>query len=306
MKAITLNLFCTTLFAFTCLIFTGLFSADVLASKYDHQDRYDVCTSTQSNSSTCDSALGESVYNMLDEGINVSTNPLYSNISVDGVSISVSAWSDTVGTYNDDVVTSAYVSDLGHYGYGVYNKDDEIRGSSPDHAIDSVNTVYYNVDHDFDFILLSFSESVSLSGAAFTWVGDMTDTQVSIAGLDDISGLTSNTQTWSNIVEDALTAGSYNITNTNSIDVAQFEQNASSQYWLIGAYNAVFGQLNADMFDDAFKLASIGFSKAMPSNDPPSSTEVSEPHSIGILLAAGLIYCRQRKQRINLSNDKSL
>ncbi|BFT29783.1 hypothetical protein D210916BOD24_09590 [Alteromonas sp. D210916BOD_24] len=256
---------------------------------------YSGCNDSDANQTSCDSSLGESVYDLIDEGVYINTDAHYSSVSVDGVNISVSAWSDTVGTYNDDIVTSAYIADLGNYGYGVYNRDDESRGSSPDHAIDSVNTVHYNVDHDFDFVLLSFSEEVTLSGAAFSWVGNSNNTQVSIAGLNDINGLTSNTQTWSNIVENALTAGSYDIKNCNSIDIAQFDKNESAKYWLIGAYNAVFGQLNANMFDDAFKLASIGFSKPTPQDGPSPSTQVGEPQHIGILLAAGLIYARRRK-----------
>lgn len=227
----------------------------------------------------------------------MSTSSQYSNISIDDVNISISAWSDTVGTYNDDVVTSAYVVDLGSYGYGVYNKDAEMDGSSPDHAIDSYNTVSRNVDYDFDFVLLSFSESVTLTGAGFSWVGKTDNTQLSIAALDDLSGLVSGEQTWSNIVEGALTAGSYDIESYESIDIAQFEETETAQYWLVGAYNSVFGELDSNMFDDAFKLASIGFEKASDTPGNSNPTEVSEPNTLGAFLAVGLIVAWRRKNK---------
>ena len=282
----------------TMLLMTTALSvcSSAFASYRTGYKHYSGCNDSDASQSECDSSLGESVYDLIDKGVYTNTNADYSNVSIDGVNISVSAWSDTVGTYNDDIVTSAYIADLGSYGYGVYNKDSEYSGSTPDHAIDSVNTVHYNVDHDFDFVLLSFSEAVTLSGAAFSWVGNTNDTQVSIAGLSDISGLTSNAQTWSNIVENALTAGSYDIKNCDSVDIAQFDKVESAKYWLIGAYNAVFGQLDANMYDDAFKLASIGFSKPSPQEDPGPSTQVTEPKHVGILLAAGLLYARRRKR----------
>ena len=278
------------------LLLIAVGSAHAGKNQSNYSD-YNACLSNSGSQSDCDSALGESVYNLVSEDVYVSTSSQYSNISIDDVNISISAWSDTVGTYNDDVVTSAYVVDLGSYGYGVYNKDAEMDGSSPDHAIDSYNTVSRNVDYDFDFVLLSFSESVTLTGAGFSWVGKTDNTQLSIAALDDLSGLVSGDQTWSNIVEGALTAGSYDIESYESIDIAQFEETETAQYWLVGAYNSVFGELDSNMFDDAFKLASIGFEKAsdMPENSNP--TEVSEPNTLGAFLAVGLIVAWRRKNK---------
>ena len=59
----------------------------------------------------------------------------------------------------------------------------------------------------------------------------------------------------------------------------------------------MFGELDSNMFDDAFKLASIGFEKAsdMPENSNP--TEVSEPNTLGAFLAVGLIVAWRRKNK---------
>jgi len=278
----------------------GVLAPTAYATQGDNHD-YSGCGNNDSSggasSQYCNSALGESVYELVEDGVNIDTNADTSNISVDGVNISVSAWSDTVGIYNDDIVTDATLVKISDsYGYGIYNADDEYYGSSPDHAIDSYNTVSYNVDHDFDFVLLSFSESVTLTGAGFSWIGNESDTQVSIAGLSDISGLTSGTQTWSNIVEDALTAGSYDIEYCEYVDHrADFTEQASAQYWLIGAYNSVFGNINGNMYNDAFKLTSIGFDT--DSTDPSTGdpTAVSEPGTLGALLACSLFIMWRRR-----------
>lgn len=258
-----------------------------------YYEKYDACQS--SSQGDCNSALGESVYNLITDGIDPWKSASSSDIEIDGVSISMTAWSDTVGTYNDDIVTDAAIVDLGGYGYGVYNKDDEYYGSNPDHAIDSVNTLSHNVDYDFDYVMFSFSEEVTLTGAGFSWVGDDDNTQLSIAGLNDISGLISSEQTWANIVEGALTSGSYDINSYQSIDIAQFDETASAQYWLVGAYNSVFGQLDSTMFDDAFKLASIGFSK--PGSSQTDPTSVSEPRTLGAFLACALVVAWRRKRK---------
>lgn len=295
-KIFTFALYCTAL----------LFSTNALSTKWYHND-YSGCGSSSSSgssgsssSSHCESALGENVYDLIDDGVDVGTNADNSSVFIDGVDISVSlsAWSDTVGTYNDDVVTSATLVKLSNnYGYGVYNADSEQYGSSPDHAIDSYNTISYNVDHDFDFVLLSFSESVTLTGASFSWIGNYYDTQVSVAGLNDLSDLTSGTQTWSGIVENALTAGSYDIENCDYVEYrADFNDNTSAQYWLLGAYNSVFGELDGNMYNDAFKLTSVGFS-VDGTNDPQPGdpTAVSEPRTLGSLLAFALFIAWRKR-----------
>ena len=275
-----------------------MFAPQAFSGSWYYND-YSGCGSSGSNNSSssyCESALGENVYDLIEDGIDLGTNADASTISVDDVNISLSAWSDTVGTYNDDVVTEATLVKLSNnYGYGIYNADDEYLGSSPDHAIDSYNTLSYNVDYDFDFVLLSFSEAVTLTGAGFSWIGNSYDTQVSIAGLNDISSLTSGTQTWSNIVEDALTAGSYDIEYCEYVDYrADFSENASAQYWLIGAYNSVFGQIDGTMYNDAFKLTSIGFATDA-SDTPTTPTSVNEPGMFGALLACALVIGWRRR-----------
>lgn len=284
---------------FTSLALMTLFVVVLAISNTASASRYygNHCgsSSTPEQSAYCNSSLGEYTYDLIDDGVSYSTNAAHSSISIDGINVALSAWSDTVGTYNDDVVTQASLVHISNnYGYGVYNADHEYYGSNPDHAIDNINTLSYNVSPDFDYVLLSFSESVKLTGASFSWIGNSYDTQVSIAGLHDISTLTSGVNTWSDIVQDALTAGSYDVTNCDYVDHrADFTESSSSKYWLIGAYNTVFGDIGGSMYNDAFKITALGFEVGEQANQPP--TNVSEPKTWTTLAAFGLFIAWRRK-----------
>jgi hypothetical protein len=255
-------------------------------------------TSTQSTSIECNSPLGENVYNLVDKGVFESTSTTSSDVAIGGVNISISGWADTFGS-NDDIVVGANTYKISDwYGYGVTNQDWEYSHNSPDHAIDNMNTVSGNWQ-DFDFVLFSFSDSVTLQGAGFSWAYSQSDTQVSVAALDNISSLTSGSSTWSSIVGDALTA-SYNVEKCDTTDEhlkykSEFAINTSAKYWLVGAYNKVFGDIGGYSNNDAFKLTSIGFSvDGTPT--PPTTTAVSEPGTIGLLFASGMLVMWRRKR----------
>lgn len=253
--------------------------------------------STPTTAAECNSPLGENVYNLVDNGTYKGTNASLSDVSIGGVNISISGWADTFGS-NDDIVVGAdtyKISDK--YGYGVTNSDWEYTHNSPDHAIDNVNTVRGN-KQDFDFVLFSFDEAVSITGANFSWVGNQYDSQVSVAALNDIGALSSGSSTWSDIVGNAISA-SYDIEKCDTTDEhlkykSEFAINDSAKYWLIGAYNTVFGDIGGSSHDDAFKLTSIGFS-IDDNSPPPETTAVSEPGAAGLLLASGLLVMWRRR-----------
>lgn len=268
---------------------------------FRHNYDYSHCVgSTQTSNSECNSPLGENVYNLVDHGIFESTSANSSRVSISGVNIAVSGWADTFG-YNDDIVVGAGTYKISEkYGYGVINKDWESTYNSPDHAIDNVNTRRSNLQ-DFDFVLFSFSDDVTLQGANFSWVFDQSDTQVSVAALDTITSLTSGQSTWSDIVGNAITS-SYNVEKCDSTDEhlkykSEFAFNTSSKYWLVGAYNTVFGEISGKFNNDAFKLTSIGFS-VTETMGSPDTTEVSEPGTIGLLMACSLFVMWRRKKLV--------
>lgn len=283
--------------ALSCVVFTSTTSAG-----YRHNDNYSQCggSSTQTSAAECNSPLGENVYNLVDHGIFESTSANFSTVSIGGVNIAISGWADTSG-YNDDIVVAADTYKISNkYGYGITNEDWESAYNTPDHAIDNVNTRNGNWQ-DFDFVLFSFNDDVTLQGANFSWVFDKYDTQVSVAALDNLGALASGSQTWKNIVGNAITS-SYNIEKCDSTDEhlqykSEFAFSTSSKYWLVGAYNTVFGDIGGKFNNDAFKLTSIGFSVA-ETTGTSDTTKVSEPGTIGLLMACSIFVMWRRKKLV--------
>ncbi|GGW85624.1 exosortase-dependent surface protein XDP1 [Alteromonas halophila] len=253
-------------------------------------NHYKHCGDDGGEDSSCQSALAEATYDLIDNTITSNS----SDLNLNGMSVDVSAWSDTAG-YNDDIVTQAHLNRISSkWGYGVLNNDWEYDHNIPDHAIDNVNQYYYNVK-DFDFVLFSFSEATTLTNANFTYTYNSRDTQVSVAALDSLDGLMSGSQRWDEIVAGALSAGSFDVENCDTGYQASFDLGSQAQYWLVGAYNTVFGDIGGRMYNDAFKLASVGF-KAGNNGDSSPSAQVSEPATLGLLLAGGLLAGWRKKQ----------
>lgn len=225
------------------------------------------------------------------------------SLSVDGVNINVSGWSDTRSRSNDGPGdgTIRIAKDLNKYtngsgikGWGITNGDED-NGDYPGHSAD-------NVGNDYDFFLLSFSEVVSLSKATYSWVyGNTGQNQVSVAALDstDFTGTGSlHNKTWSGIKAN----------NTLSSDSAQMEKsggyftnfagtnvdNEFSTHWLIGSLNSVFGGTMGMEGNDGMKLAGVSFTKQAAPSGPAS---VPEPSSILLFCLAimGLTASNRRK-----------
>ncbi|MDO6566144.1 PEP-CTERM sorting domain-containing protein [Alteromonas sp. 1_MG-2023] len=276
------------------------------SSKWKDSDYSSCGSSKSSSSSACESALGENIYDLVDDGVYEGTSTSSSTTIIDGVTIAVAAFSDTAGITNETVVQSELEKISNTWAYGVTNDDEAYYSGSYDHAIDNLNYFYEgsnaadkynvtNVERDYDFVLFSFDEAVTVTDASFSWVFG-SDSQISIAALDDISGLTSGTQTWDGIVADALTTASYDITNSSSSTPSvEFDLTDTAQYWLLGAYNTVFGNIGGYVGNDAFKLSGLGFSVAENASPPAPSTEVNEPTTIGLLMAGALFIAWRRK-----------
>ena len=254
-------------------------------------------------SSQCDSPLGDNTYNLVSQGVTHGTNyGVNGAVNVGGVNVAVSSWSDTYSD-NDDIVVGGKefykISDRN--GYGVINKDSESKNDSPEHAIDNnLWGNYYNnyaerVKYaDFDFVLFSFSEAVTMTGANFGWAQTQSDSQVSVAALSDLSLLTSGNDTWSSIAGAALAKNSFDITECDTGYTSAFDFTQSAQYWLVGAYNVAFGDItNGQTFNDAFKLTAVGFNK----NSPKTPSEVSAPGTLGLFLLSGVAVALRRRQR---------
>jgi hypothetical protein len=306
----------------TVLLFTTALLSTIIvnpvSAAYHNKHNYSHCGSPSSNNdqnAVCNSPLGEHTYKLVRDGVYNSVDATNSSVSVDGVNISMSAFSDTHNVTGETVVGAQLEKISNKWAYGVTNDDEAHYSGAADHAIDNINyyyagskKAYYsgmtNVERDYDFVLLSFDSAVTLSGASFSWLYNGNDSQVSVAALSNTSKLTSGVNTWSDIVADALTSASFDIENCDYLDHrADFSFTASAQYWLVGAYNTVFGNIGGRVGNDAFKLANIGFaiSEIADTPDPvdtPDPTEVAEPSTIGLLMASSLFVIWRRKKTI--------
>lgn len=277
----------------------------------------------------CDSWGNAKIYNMYDDlGHDYSTG-----INLNGITVNVSAWSD-VGNYTgnasyctgwsykgrcyngswedvdgsgetfsgfteeDNTVQSAEFAGPwwsgSQIGYGMYSGD-----AGESHTIDNYSNEYGGTD--YDMVLLSFSEEVSLVGATFSYLdGYASQNQVTVAGLSDtgLGQLTSGSATWGDI---AATVGSslknsFQIGTDNGTYYSDFTFTETSKYWLVGAYNTAFGYVSGfSKNNDGFKLSAIGFNQieADP-NDSPDP--VNAPSSFALLLLAGGFAAWRRRQ----------
>ena len=220
--------------------------------------------------------------------------------NIDGIDVVVSTWSDTKWDPNNSganlVVGGKSLNRYGD-GYGLTNQDEKTH-QVPGHSFD--NQWHNNeTKTDFDFIMFSFDEAVTLDSANFSWLWNKNSTEVSVGALNDtgLNDLTSGTKTWSQIASNAVTK-SFDV--SGSTYSSNFDIDETSKYWIVGAYNTVFGSVaNSSMYNDGFKISGISFSKELnPGPIGPDPKPVSAPGSLAILLAGlGLMAARrQRKQ----------
>ena len=300
----------TVLLLSTALLCT--LSANSAFATYYKKQSYSHCGSSSQNndqSNVCNSPLGEYTYDLVDDKVKQTDQTNNSFVQIDGLNINMSAFSDTQGVTGETVVGAKLEKISDKWAYGITNDDEAYYRGDADHAIDNLNYFssgsdnsknyrFTNVERDYDFILLSFDSAVTLTGASFSWLYDSRDSQVSVAALSNTSKLTSGVNTWSHIVEDALTSASFDIESCEYLDHrADFTFTESAQYWLVGAYNTVFGNIGGKFNNDAFKLANIGFS-VTETTGTPDTTEVSEPGTISLLMACSLFVMWRRKKAI--------
>lgn len=179
------------------------------------------------------------------------------NYSMGGLGLSVTGWSN-ISTTNDDV-RQTYVGKWSQ-GLGV----EDISGS-PEHAID-------NKDKDFDMLLLSFSEAVTLNSIDLGYIHNSDISRSDVSILAGTSSLTSGIS-WTSLLSLAngwKTAGNYDNVGTNAKTVNL--SSLSAKYWLVGAYNPIQGNiLPIDNKYDAFKLEKVSVTKTIVKVPEPSA-----------------------------------
>ena len=283
--------------ALVSLVVLSTLSAPVFAGG-SRSDRYSGTTDP------VDSSLAEGYYDLTDFDESVVTSA--TGVTIGGVNITLTGWSDTGNGLDpedfDQIVKTASPYEVSSfYGYGVLNQDGE-GSTSPNHSIDNY---YWNGEDtaagiayaDFDFVLFSFDSDVTLDSIDFGWANDNgSDQQVSIASLNDtqLDLLQGESSTWSEIITGAVSS-SFNITKTGSYSytTGELELVNSAKYWLVGAYNTVFGGVDgASMYNDGFKITSIDFTEGAP----PPVAEVHEPGVLGLMLMSFAILVWRRKR----------
>ena len=147
----------------------------------------------------------------------------------------------------------------------------------------------------YQMVLLDFGREVSLD--SFT-VGDSVwgnNNWASVLAYTDSAPLTTlNGLTWSNLLQNGFShAGNAN----TYTGVAQgtpklIEGGLTSQYWLVGVYNAVFSNNPLLTYNEGFKLTGISFSTM-------DVSEVPLPAAAWLFLTglAGMSWMKKRKQK---------
>jgi hypothetical protein len=197
---------------------------------------------------------------------------------VGGPAVTASAYANTVGSGNS-LIDSAYLSVYGG-GLGVVNKDyyngsDSGEGQSPEHAMDN--------NGRYDSIMFSFASAVQLKSITLGWVS--TDSDISVLAYTGASA-----PSFSNLSYSQLTANGWTVVG-NYANVGQGTAKSinvngvSASYWLIGAYNSVFGLATGiDTYkNDYMKIAALG-----ATTPPPPPSQVPEPHT-ALLVGIGML-----------------
>ncbi|MEP0354514.1 exosortase-dependent surface protein XDP1 [Paraglaciecola sp.] len=199
--------------------------------------------------------------------------------------LTIEAWASTgCGLYcgNDNEVEQGYASTNA---WGLLNNNlDEGLSNNSSHTVD-------NKGGDVDMMLLSFTESTALTGIDLGWAYN--DTDISIAAFSNLPTLSGNT--WAEIATQSIFSASFSNIGTSPYTLVNEVSNVvvEAQYWLVGAYTSVFGNLgsNDDSYDDRIKIASI-------TTETTASTpvaEVPEPSTIMFFALFGLILVSRRK-----------
>ncbi|REL26314.1 PEP-CTERM sorting domain-containing protein [Thalassotalea euphylliae] len=218
-----------------------------------------------------------------------------------GTTATVSGWSDTSGNVNraDHIIKRAkFLEEDDKGGWALTNRDEA--GSKPDycgsygHSADNLGNCGFR---DYDFFMIEFDKEVLLTGATFSWINnkvlDNNDKKHEVneheaVNMNEISyaALKNNHvdhSTFDHIKSSNSVGHGYAEIQKNSGYYSDINTNVHSRYWIISAFNSIFGSgANSHEGNDGFKLASLSFTTKTTS--PPNS--IPEPATFVLMLMA--------------------
>lgn len=173
-------------------------------------------------------------------------------------------------------------------GYGICSPSpsDPANCPSPDHAMDN--------NAGKESILLNFQQKVTLSWLDIGW--SYSDSDMSVLAYTGTGTPVSASSTYGGLLANGWTlVGQYSnapVSTSTTTPSVNLGTSVSSSYWLIAAYNSVFGGTCKDAAtgaactngDDYMKLYAVAGNTATP----PPPGKVSEPTAL-LLLGAGLM-----------------
>jgi hypothetical protein len=219
----------------------------------------------------------------------------YIDLSSNGVNLKTSAWSDTNGTSHVATPETIQTAEIRFYNntLGIVNQDED--AGVPDHSIDSYDANAYG--NDYDMVLLEFDSAVSITGFSIGWALEDNSQPYSDVSLvaytgNNFTGLAG--ETWSSIVNGGGWTSEENFSNVPNYSTVNYQsaQPTYSQYWLLGAYNSVFGNDGWSTLNDGFKLAGL----STKTKDQTPGNDVPEPGTLVMLMSGLLILAMRRKQ----------
>ncbi|MBT0585841.1 exosortase-dependent surface protein XDP1 [Alteromonas oceanisediminis] len=306
------------MYKYTAAVAFALLTAPAFASvdtEYDQSWRF--------NNRVIDSANSTKVVNGDNHGNHIAWT------GDDGVSINVTAWSETAGSTsictsdpaapecntsgtspaNGSTEKDPYIRNakLKYYGnsLGIENQDGE--GGAPQHSIDNIPNYSGAGYNDYDAVLVQFSRAVALDKIKLGWathVGTNNNTRkadVSVIAYNgaasSVSSFFSASSTWGTFLSNGWqkigdyqdAQGMYSLKGN-----AQTDSMIESRFWLISAYNPIFGGSLSNA-NDGFKLAGLETSFIVST----PTAEVSEPGTLAILSLgfAAIAYTRRRRKQ---------
>lgn len=234
--------------------------------------------------------------------------------------VTVTGWSDTAGSAAAPVIESAYVAvysgGLGVANAGVFRYEPDVDPNegtprapiAPEHSIDNQGSSTRGV---YDSVLLSFDETVTLTGLNIGWT--QTDSDISVlawvgssaptlAGARYNSLVTATGDGWrlvgqySNVPVDTnpYNGPSRLINGAANVDDSTNSAVYSSRYWLVGAYNPVFDSTNWTSGNDYVKLLSV--TGVVPRTPPQTVPEPGSLALAGSVIGAVVVVRRLRKK----------